>query len=552
MTNDETNNQNLQENTPETVPAEIPQPTEPPPVESTQILSTPSVNIETPSTEVVSVPILVEQPVIEPVEAKAAVRPKKEKPQKAKMNEEEFAPIWEELTTARDSETLMTVKCTRSIRGGALIDHKGLEGFIPMSHFELSRNLNEKTIEPFVGQMIDVTVIEMSSREERRFVCSRKNALKKSKFDSMKKGMVVEGTVTSITDYGVFVDLGGIDGLVHISRLSKVRVNHPSDVVKPKQLVKVTIVDVDYKKERIALSMKEFTESPWARVAEKYVPQSIHKGKIRNITSFGVYVQLEPGVDGMVHVSDLSWTKRLNSPDELVKVGQELEVKVLEVNPDKQRIALSVKETQPDPWPRLANIYPVGTESEAKIKLLMPAGAVVELPFDVDGFVPRGKMGPKGKKGGRKESSYTVGDAVRVQIVDIDIEGRSLICSIAREEQVRETRSEKERDDLKQAASDRAFTLGDIAGLKEMFRKPESTPSAPVENMRTPEPSQTPEPPDTVEAISSPVVSEPVQEPGAEVQDASLETPAVAESLPESFIPPDDQEGTAEEPTSVA
>ena len=465
---------------------------------------------------------------------------RKEKHSRFKLPLAEFTAVWEELTKAKDAEAIIPVKLKASVRGGAIIEYNGLEGFIPMSHVDLSKNPTEKHIEPLLGQMVDIVVIEMSTFEERRFVGSRKEALKKQRFNSMKKGMVVEGTITSITDYGVFVDLGGIDGLVHISRLSKIRVNHPSELVKFRQHVKVTVVDVDHKKERIALSMKEFTESPWAHVGEKYPTGSTHSGKVRNITSFGVYVQLEPGVDGMAHISDLSWTKRLNSPHDIFKIGDEVQVKVLDVSSEKQRISLSVKEMLPDPWPRLANIYPVDTTAEGTIKLLMPAGAIVELPHDVDAFIPRGKMRSRAKRG-KKETTYNIGDVVRVRVVDINVEKHELIVGIDYEEKQSEHRSEKQKEELKQATSDRAFTLGDIAGLREMISSPEKStpPSAPVvEQVVETSPTEVP-------VIETPVIN--LQETTPDV----IITPALSEETTESTPVVQVNENSDHQPTTL-
>ncbi len=481
----------------------------------------------------------------ETAEGEVAEGAEKKSRKKPKLSDEEAAEIWKELLAAKEQESLQTVRCVRAIPGGALVDFKGLEGFVPRSQFQLSGRAEQVDIEPHIGQDIEIVVVEISELERRKYVCSRKKALKKAKFAQFNKGDVLEGVVTSITNYGVFVDLGGVDGLIHISRLSKTHVKTPSEVVQLHETVKVKVVNVDVKNERIALSMKEFTESPWTKIGDQYSIGTIHKGKVKNITSFGVYVQLDPGIVGMVHISDLSWTRRIQHPTEIVKVGQELEVKVIDSKPQEKRIALSVKDTQPNPWLKLANIYPAGAEADGVLKQVMDAGAIVSLDFDIDCFVPRGKMGIRKPRRGQQqaaEPTMNVGDTVRVKVVEMDPEKRSFICAMVRED----SGDDRHYDDkpsftVNQSASDRAFTFADVPGMQALLNVPtmQTTPEPAAIETPAPapadvEPVAAVEPEAPVTDVETPVAEPPVEEPMiAEaiepVQDAPAEEAAAAE-----------------------
>jgi ribosomal protein S1 len=470
------------------------------------------------------------------------------------MDDAEAQVIWDEIKHAHENKDLLTFHLSRSIPGGAIVSYKGLEGFVPRSQFLISGRAEQSEIEGMVGQDIDLVVIEMTDFAKRKFVCSRKRALKRHLLMSLKKGSIVEGKVTSITSYGAFVDIGGVDGLIHVSRLSKLRINTPSEVVKIGEEVKVRIVDISEKDERVALSMKEFTTSPWQGVDAAYKVGDTVKGKVRNITDFGVYVQLEPGMVGMVHISDLSWTKRLQHPTEVVAVGDDIEVMIMEIRPKDRRIALSLKATLPDPWPRLANVYPANTEADGKIKHIMDAGAIVSLDHDIDCFIPRGKMGGRRRPGGDNTETHNIGDTVRIRIVEMDVEKHSFIGAIAREEtepsrpQRRGERSEP-RSDFKmphQSSSDSAFKLGDLEGLQKLFNAnvaaeaAEAAAAAPKAEVAT--------------AAATPIVEEtPVVEEIPVVEETLVveETPAVEEAPAVEEIPAVEETPVVEETPAV-
>lgn len=491
--------------------------------------------------------------------------PKKKPKRRPRLSDEEAQVVWDELTAANKEQTVLQVRCLRAIPGGMIVSFKELEGFVPRSQFMLEGRAEQTDMLPFVGQDVPALIVELSDFEKRKYVCSRRKALKLEKFLVVKKGDILEGEVTSITNYGVFVDLGGVDGLVHISRLSKVRVANPADVVKLHEKVKVRVVDVEPHKERIALSMKEFTESPWTAAADKYTTGTVHKGQVRNITDFGVYVQLEPGIVGMVHISDLSWTRRLQHPSEVVRVGQHLDVQVLEVRASDKRISLSVKATQPDPWPRLANIYHVGAEATGTVKRVMDAGAIVALEYEIDCFVPRGKMGAQ-RRGPRapkpaETSAIKAGDSVQVKVLEMDIDKKSFICAIVREEG-QDSREDHggESFNMKTSTGERGFSLGDIPALQNLFKnqEAEAAAAAPVVEAPVVEAAPVVEEAPVVEA--APVVEEaPVVEAAPVVEEAPVaeaapvvEDAPVAEAAPAEDAAPADAEPAADEKTDPA
>jgi small subunit ribosomal protein S1 len=471
-----------------------------------------------------------------------------------RLDDEVARPIWDELVAAFADGTMLTMHCTRAIQGGLLVEYKGLEGFVPKSQFSAEGRADQSELDAVVGTDIELVLIELSDFDARKFVCSRKRAAKRALLGSITKGDVREGVITSLTNYGAFVDLGGVDGLVHISRMSKFRIGKPSDVAKVGETVKVRVVEVDLKNERVALSMKEFAESPWTGTADRFPVGSIQTGRVRNITDFGVYVQFEPGIIGMIHVSDLSWTRRVQHPNEVVKVGQEVQVKIMDIRPSDHRMSLSYKDAQPDPWPRLANIYPPDTEATGTVKRVSESGAIVSLEFDIDCFVPRGKMGGRrkgGPRGSAPAAAPTVapGDSVRVKILEMDIDKHSLIAALVREDgggDSRRDRGERRDEDpnfsTASQQSERSFSLGDIAGLRNLLKATQEEEAA-----ATPAPDAAP----VVEA--APVIEEaPVVEAAPVIEEAPVaEAAPVIEEAPVAEAAPVIEEAPVAEAAPV-
>ena len=515
----------------------------------------------------------VDAPATEPTTAGAAsedgadttVGPGKKSRKKPRLSDEEAQPIWDELVASFENNELVTFNLVRSTKGGAIVDYKGLEGFVPKSHFSAMGRAEQEEIDSLIGQPIEMIILELSDVAKRKFVCSRKKALRKKRLLELKKGDVLEGRITSLASYGAFVDLGGVDGLIHISRMSKLRVEAPSEVVKVGETVKVRIVEINEKEDRLALSMKEFTTSPWALIEERYTPGMILKGKVQNITNFGVYVLLEAGITGMVHISDLSWTARVAHPSELVKIGDEVEVKILNIRAKDRRISLSIKETQPDPWLRLANIFPQDSEATGTVKQIMDAGLLVSMEYDLDCFIPRGKMGSRrgGKRGGAPQAppSFNVGDSVHVKIIEMDPQKHSFVGAILRDESKDTDHRHGDRDDdysiPRVTASDNAFRLGDIEGLQKLLNattidaEPATEAAEPLADVAEPV-AETVEP--VAEAVE-PVVeaAEPVVEAAEPVAEAAEPVAEAAEPVAEAAEPVvDATESVAEAAEPVA
>jgi len=242
-------------------------------------------------------------------------------------------------------------------------------------------------------------------------------------------GSKARGRIVSITDYGAFVEIEkGIEGLVHISEMSWTQhIKHPSQFVSLNQEVECVILNIDKDHTKLSLSMKRVNEDPWIALSEKYIEASLHKGTVSNITDFGVFVELEPGVDGLVHISDLSWTKKIRHPSELVKKNQELDVKVLKFDVNARRIALGHKQINPDPWDDFEQKYAVGAETPARISQIIEKGVIVILPGDVDGFVPVSHL----LQGGVKDihSSFALGDELPLRVIEFDKENKRIILS---------------------------------------------------------------------------------------------------------------------------
>ncbi len=425
--------------------------------------------------------------------------------------------IWEKIYESLETGTIINGKITNRVKGGMTVSLGGVEAFLPGSQIDVKP---VRDFDALVGQNMDFRVVKINPLTQ-NIVVSHKvileaeyEARRKEMLSNIKVGMVLEGTVKNITDFGIFVDLGGLDGLVHITDITWGRISHPSEAVKLDDPIKVVVIGYDEDKQRVSLGMKQLTPhpweniaekfapgtkvkgkvvsitdygvfveiekgieglvhisemswtqhikhpnqfvsmgqevecvilnidrdntklslsmkqvdvDPWTKLAEKYAPDTIHKGIVRNLTDFGVFVELEHGVDGLVHISDLSWTKKIRHPGEIVKKNDELEVKVLKVDAKARRIALGHKQITDDPWNNFETVYTVGTESKGKISQIIEKGVVVELPLGVDGFVPASHL----LQGGVRDihASFKVGDELPMKVIEFDKENRRIILS---------------------------------------------------------------------------------------------------------------------------
>jgi small subunit ribosomal protein S1 len=431
----------------------------------------------------------------------------------------DFLRAWSDIKDSYDARSIVTTTVDRRIKGGLVVKLMGVDAFLPGSQIALRQVPN---LDEMIGQDLECKIIKLNKRR-RNIVVSRRVVLeeereekKKSLLSELTVGEEREGIVKNITDFGAFVDLGGIDGLLHLTDLTWGRVSHPSEVVAIGDNLKVKILDFDRERERISLGLKQLTPYPWEGVEErypigkkmrgkvvsitdygafvelekgieglihisemswtrhvkhpskvvaigdtveaivlnvdkehekislglkqlepdpwkalesKYPPGTRLKGKVRNLTNFGAFVEIEDGIDGLVHISDMSWAKRIRHPSEMVKKSDEVEVVVLEIDSDKRRISLGMKQTRENPWTELAKEFTIGTEIHGSITRLLDRGAVVELREDVEGFVPLSHLGIEGLK--KPTDYFESGDEIPLKVIKMDPQNKRIVLSVA-------------------------------------------------------------------------------------------------------------------------
>ena len=297
---------------------------------------------------------------------------------------------WDRVSTKYNEGDEVQGVVQRKIKGGLLVDVEGVNVFLPASQVNLRRTHD---ISDFVDEPIRARIIKIDP-ERMNIVVSRRKLLEEERqrqkeflLSDIQEGQVRTGTVKNVADFGVFVDLGGIDGLLHITDMSWGRINHPSEMVEMDQELEVMVLRVDMERERIALGLKQKSKSPWEGIEERYPVDSKHKGEVVNIMSYGAFVKLEDGVEGLVHISEMSWTRRINHPSEMVKPGDPVEVVVLEYNHGKQEISLGMKQAETNPWDLVEEHYPLGTVIEGTVRNLTSYGAFVEIEEGIDGLL---------------------------------------------------------------------------------------------------------------------------------------------------------------------
>lgn len=297
--------------------------------------------------------------------------------------------VWEDLEVAHNEETQVQGKVISRIKGGMIVDI-GVKAFLPGSQIDLTP---VRDLDGLVGKAFNFKIIKINHRRG-NVVVSRRALLEETRdkrrqttLSTLSEGQLIEGTVKNITDYGAFLDLGGIDGLLHITDISWGRVGHPSDMFSMGDRVEVLVLKYDRETGRISLGVKQKSADPWTKVEEKYPGRSRVKGKVVSLTDYGAFVELEPGVEGLVHVSEMSWTHEVRHPSKVVSVGDEIEAQVLHVDQHSRKISLGMKQTAPNPWDIIEEKYPEGTQIEGKVKSVTDFGAFVGLDEGVDGLI---------------------------------------------------------------------------------------------------------------------------------------------------------------------
>jgi small subunit ribosomal protein S1 len=339
--------------------------------------------------------------------------------------------VWDEVEKSYRLGTTVRGRVIDRIKGGLAVDI-GVKAFLPGSLVDVKP---VKNLEALRGRELDFKVISVDKKRG-NIVLSRKavveieqEAKKKETLQLLEEGRVLRGVVKNLTDYGAFVDLGGLDGLLHVTDMSWGRVNHPSDLVKVGDEIDVVVLKFDRETERVSLGTKQLTEDPWALVPDKYPPGSRVAGRVTNVTDYGAFVELEEGVEGLVHVSEMSWSKKVKSPSKVVSPGDQVEAIVTDVNRDARRISLSLKDTLPDPWDSVVEKYAVGTTVSGKVRNLTDFGAFVEIEEGVDGLVHVSDMSWT-KRIKHPSEVLKKGDDVQAIITSIDQENRRISLSI--------------------------------------------------------------------------------------------------------------------------
>jgi len=328
---------------------------------------------------------------------------------------------WETIINKHKEGDAVTGRVMRKIKGGLLVDI-GVPVFLPASQIDIRR---PGDIAEYIGQDVTCKILKIDE-ERRNIVVSRRRLIEEKRAEMKEKllkelqvGQVRRGVVKNIADFGAFVDLGGIDGLLHITDMSWGRVSHPSEVVALDQEIEVKILNIDYQQERIALGLKQRSQSPWEQVEAKYPVGSRVRGEVVNIVNYGAFVKLEEGVEGLVHISERSWTRRINHPSEMVAIGDIIEVVVLDINKDKQEISLGMRQTEVNPWTLVKEKYPAGTVIEGRVRNLTNYGAFIEIEEGIDGLLHVSDMSWT-KKVAHPQEIVKKGQKVRAVVLSVD------------------------------------------------------------------------------------------------------------------------------------
>src|SRR5215475_5290542 len=331
---------------------------------------------------------------------------------------------WTQLEKAFKDNQRVTGVIFGRVKGGFTVDLSGAVAFLPGSQVDIRP---VRDVGPLMGTPQPFQILKMD-RARGNIVVSRRAVLEESRAEArnelvanLKEGQVLQGVVKNITDYGAFVDLGGVDGLLHVTDIAWRRINHPSEALTIGQTVKVQVIRFNPETQRISLGMKQLEADPWEGVDLKYPAGAKFRGRVTNITDYGAFVELEPGVEGLVHVSEMSWTKKNVHPGKIVSTSQEVEVMVLDVDPQKRRISLGLKQTLANPWEAFLEEHPVGSEIDGDVRNITEFGLFVGLPGDIDGMVHMSDISWD-KAGDEAIRDYKKGDQVKVKVLDVDVE----------------------------------------------------------------------------------------------------------------------------------
>mgnify|MGYP002626403032 CR=1 FL=1 len=364
------------------------------------------------------------------------------------------------------------------VKGGFTVDLNGAIAFLPGSQIDI-RPIRDIT--PLMGISQPFQILKMDKLRG-NIVVSRRVVLEETRaearaelIDGIKEGAILDGVVKNITDYGAFIDLGGVDGLLHVTDISWKRINHPAEVLSVGQNIKVQVIRFNEDTQRISLGMKQLESDPWQAVADKYQVGQVYKGKVTNITDYGAFVELEDGIEGLVHVSEMSWTRKNVHPGKIVSTSEEVEVKVLEVDGDKRRISLGIKQCQPNPWAAYVDEHPVGSVISGKIKNITEFGLFVGLTDEIDGMIHLSDISWE-KSGEEAVKDYTKGQEIEAKIIDVDVEKERISLGIKQlsEDSVSQALASLKKGDVVRAVvksvEDTGITV-EVEGLTATIKK---------------------------------------------------------------------------------
>ena len=334
----------------------------------------------------------------------------------------DFIHSWEKVLASYERGDILQGKCIRRIKGGIVVDLNGVDAFLPGSQIDVKPI---RDFDAFIGQTLDFKVVKVNNLRKNIVVSHRvlvEEEMKEQRekiLENLEKNQVLEGTVKNITDFGVFIDLGGVDGLLHINDLSWGRVSHPSEIVAFDEKINVMVLDFNEQKDRISLGLKQLQPHPWENVPTKYPVGAVVKGKVVNISDYGAFVELEKGVEGLIHISEMSWTQHIKHPSKILAVGEMVEAKILNVDEEEKKISLGLNQLEPDPWDTLEEKYPIDSRHEGKVRNLTNFGAFVELEEGIDGLIHISDLSWT-KKIRHPGEVLKKGDAIEVVVLTVD------------------------------------------------------------------------------------------------------------------------------------
>ncbi|MFQ5648875.1 MAG: 30S ribosomal protein S1 [bacterium] len=334
----------------------------------------------------------------------------------------DFLRVWEKIISSYDNDEILKGTCTRRIKGGMVVDLMGVDAFLPGSQIDVKPI---RDFDALIGQEMEFKIVKVNEARKNIVVSHRvliEEGMKEQRqkiLENLEKGQVLEGGVKNITDFGVFIDLGGVDGLLHINDLSWGRVSHPSEIVSLDEKISVQVLDFNEAKDRISLGLKQLQPHPWDNVRDKYKEGDVIKGKVVNISDYGSFIELEKGIEGLIHISEMSWTQHIKHPSKLLSLGEIVDAKILNIDYDGRKISLGLKQLEPDPWDGIEAKYPVDSRQKGVVRNLTNFGAFVELEEGVDGLIHISDLSWT-KKIRHPGEVVKKGDEVEVVVLNID------------------------------------------------------------------------------------------------------------------------------------